>query len=76
MEFNGVRLPWSNQMWEINPVVPASLVAANPQFVGEHARTVFQQVVADLASAGLMVVLDNHTSDAEWCCSASDGNTL
>jgi endoglucanase len=71
-----VRLPWSNQMWESNPVVPASLVAANPQFSGERARTVFGQVVSDLASAGLMVVLDNHTSDAQWCCSGSDGNTL
>ena len=76
MGFDGVRLPWSNQMWEANPVVPASLVAANPQFSGEHARTVFQQIVSDLAAAGLMVVLDNHTSDAQWCCSDTDGNTL
>jgi endoglucanase len=76
MGFNGVRLPWSNQMWESNPVVPASLVAANPQFVGEHARTIFEQVVQDLAGAGLTVVLDDHNSDAEWCCSGSDGNTL
>jgi endoglucanase len=76
MGFNGVRLPWSNQMWEQNPAVPASLVAANPQFAGESARTVFEQVVRDLASAGLMVVLDNHNSDAEWCCSSTDGNTL
>jgi endoglucanase len=76
MGFNGVRLPWSNQMWESNPVVSASLVAANPQFAGERARTVFGQVVQDLANAGLMVVLDDHNSNAEWCCSASDGNTL
>jgi endoglucanase len=33
-------------------------------------------VVRDLAAAGLMVVLDNHNSDAEWCCSFTDGNTL
>jgi endoglucanase len=76
MGFNGVRLPWSSQMWESNPVVAASLVAANPQFSGEHAKTIFTQVVGDLASAGLMIVLDNHNSDAEWCCSSSDGNTL
>jgi endoglucanase len=76
MGFTGVRLPWSNQMWETNPVVPASLVAANPQFTGERARTVFGQVVSGLAAAGLMVVLDNHTSDAQWCCSDGDGNTL
>lgn len=76
MGFDGVRLPWSNQMWESNPVVSASLVTANPQLAGEHARTVFQQVVSDLAGAGLMVVLDNHNSNAEWCCSDTDGNTL
>jgi endoglucanase len=76
MGFNGIRLPWSNQMWETDPAVPASLVAANPQFAGEDSRTVFEQVVQDLANAGLMVILDNHNSDAEWCCSATDGNTL
>jgi endoglucanase len=76
MGFNGVRLPWSNQMWQQDPPVPARLVAANPRFAGERARTVFEQVVRDLAGAGLMIVLDNHNSDAEWCCSTSDGNTL
>jgi endoglucanase len=76
MGFNGVRLPWSNQMWESNPVVSSAYLTANPQFQGEHAVTIFEQVVKDLAAAGLMVVLDNHTSDAQWCCSASDGNTL
>jgi endoglucanase len=76
MGFNGVRLPWSNQLWESNPAVPASLVAANPQFAGESARTVFEQVVRDLANAGLMVVLDDHNSNAEWCCSSTDGNSL
>jgi len=74
--FNGVRLPWSNQMWESDPKVAARYVAANPQFAGERARTIFEQVVSDLAAAGLMVVLDNHNSDAEWCCSFTDGNTL
>jgi endoglucanase len=76
MGFNGVRLPWSNQMWESDPAVPANLVAANPQFAGEDSQTVFGQVVQDLANAGLMVILDNHNSDAEWCCSSTDGNTL
>ena len=76
MGFNGVRLPWSNQMWQSNPVVSASVLTANPQFQGEHARIIFEQVVRDLANAGLMVVLDDHNSNAEWCCSSSDGNTL
>src|ERR1700733_13766262 len=76
MGFDGVRLPWSNQMWQSNPVVSASVLTANPQFQGEHARAIFEQVVRDLASAGLMVVLDDHNSNAEWCCSSTDGNTL
>jgi endoglucanase len=76
MGFNGVRLPWSNEMWQSNPVVPAKVLTANPQFQGEHARTIFEQVVHDLANAGLMVVLDDHNSNAEWCCSSTDGNTL
>jgi endoglucanase len=76
MGFNGVRLPWSNQMWESNPVVSDAYLTANPQFEGETADTIYEQVVDDLADAGLMVVLDNHTSNAEWCCSSTDGNTL
>jgi endoglucanase len=76
MGFNGVRLPWSNQMWQKNPVVSDNVLTANPQFQGEHARTIFEQVTADLAHAGLMVILDDHNSNAEWCCSSTDGNTL
>jgi endoglucanase len=76
MGFNGVRLPWSNQLWQSNPVVPAADVSANPQFKGEHAKTVLDQVVKDLANAGLMVILDNHNSTAEWCCSDTDHNEL
>jgi endoglucanase len=76
MGFNGVRLPWSNQMWQSNPVVSSTYLKANPQFDGETADTIFEKVVQDLAGAGLMVILDNHTSNAEWCCSATDGNTL
>lgn len=53
MGFNGVRLPWSDQMWESNPVVSSAYLTANPQFQGEHAVTIFEQVVSDLAAAGL-----------------------
>jgi len=73
--FNTVRLPWSNQMVESNPVVSATVVAANPSMRGENALTVFDQVVAALTNAGIMVILDNHNSNAEWCC-GDDGNTL
>jgi endoglucanase len=74
--FNCVRLPYSNQMWESNPIVSGNLTTANPSFNGEHARTIYGQLVQDMASAGLMVILDDHNSNAEWCCSTNDGNAL
>jgi endoglucanase len=76
MGFDCVRLPYSNQMWQSNPVVSGSLTTANPSFNGEHARTIYASLVQDMASAGLMVILDDHNSNAEWCCSSSDGNAL
>lgn len=74
--FNAVRLPWSNQMYESNPVVGDYALAANPSMEGENALTIFDQVISALTNAGIMVILDNHSSNAEWCCSTSDGNTL
>jgi endoglucanase len=76
MGFNAVRLPWSNQMYESNPVVGNYALTANPSMEGENALTIFDQVVSALTNAGIMVILDNHSSNAEWCCSTSDGNTL
>lgn len=57
--FNAVRLPWSNQMFESQPA----------------ALQIFDQVVDALAAERLMIILDNHNSNAEWCC-GNDGNTL
>jgi endoglucanase len=74
--FNVVRLPWSNQLYESNPVVGNYALAANPSMEGENALTVLDQVIAALTSAGIMVILDNHNSNAEWCCSTTDGNSL
>lgn len=33
-------------------------------------------VVSALARAGIMIVLDNHVSRADWCCKDDDGNGL
>jgi endoglucanase len=74
--FNVVRLPWSNQLYETNPVVANYALAANPSLEGENALTILDQVIAALTGAGIMVILDNHNSDAEWCCSTTDGNSL
>lgn len=74
--FNAVRLLWSNQMVESNPVVGSYALAANPGFEGENALTIFDSVVNALTSAGIMVILDNHMSNAGWCCSTTDNNEL
>lgn len=74
--FNAVRLPWSNQMYESNPMVANYALTANPSMEGENALTIFDQVVSALTNAGIMVILDNHMSNAQWCCSTTDGNTL
>src|SRR5437879_5316161 len=71
--FNAVRLQWSNQMIETDPVVPDFAVAANPDLRGLHAMQVFDRVVRTLSEQGVMVILDNHNSNAEWCCGSNDG---
>jgi endoglucanase len=74
--FNAVRLLWSNQMVESNPVVGSYALTANPSLEGEHALTIFDTVVNALTGAGIMVILDNHMSNAGWCCSTTDNNEL
>jgi endoglucanase len=73
---NSVRLPWANETLERDPPVPDYAVAANPQFKGKHAMEVMDAVIGALAHAHIMVILDNHVSRADWCCSESDGNGL
>jgi endoglucanase len=73
---NSVRLPWANETLENNPQVPDYAVKANPQLRGRHAMEVMDAVVRALAGAHIMVILDNHVSKADWCCSETDGNGL
>jgi endoglucanase len=74
--FNCVRLPFSNEMYWDNPSVAADTVGANPQFAGRPAMEVYDAVVAELTRKGIMVILNDHNSDAQWCCSEEDGNGL
>jgi hypothetical protein len=37
---------------------------------------VFDITVKALVKAGLMVILNNHNSEAMWCCSLTDGDGL
>ncbi|MDC0740801.1 glycoside hydrolase family 5 protein [Polyangium mundeleinium] len=74
--FNAVRLPWSNEMVDLNPVVADKVVSANPKLKGKTALEVFDAVIDALAHEGLVVILDNHVSEADWCCSDTDQNGL
>jgi endoglucanase len=74
--FNVVRLPFSNQMVEQNPVVAAKYLKANPGLRGKTALQIFDATIDALVAAGLAVILDDHTSTAQWCCVTSDGNGL
>ncbi|HSO96517.1 MAG TPA: cellulase family glycosylhydrolase [Acidimicrobiia bacterium] len=74
--FNTVRLPWSNALLHDNPVVCDGSVAANPRLRGQHALTVLDAVVRALGAQGIMVVLDNHMTTADWCCLPTDDNNL
>src|SRR5581483_4003971 len=76
MGFNSVRLPWSNELYETNPIVPDYTVAANPDLKGKRAMHVFDATIHALANEGLLIILDNHMSNGDWCCSGNDGNTL
>ncbi len=64
--FNSVRLPWTNEMLEL-PSRSAELAA-------------FMSVVEALAGAGLLIILDDHSTDAMptahggCSCDPADGN--
>jgi endoglucanase len=73
---NSVRLPWANETLERNPLVADYAVKANPQLKGKHAMEIMDAVIDALAHAHIMVILDNHVSRADWCCSETDGNGL
>lgn len=74
--FNSIRLPWSNQLVETNPLVQDKYLTANPQLLGKRALEILDDVVAAAAAEGLMIVLDNHRGRADWCCDEAHGDGL
>jgi endoglucanase len=62
--YNTIRLPFSNELVERNPVVTQH-IKANPQFAGVHALTVLDDLVAYAGTLGLKVILDDQISVAE-----------
>ena len=74
--FNVVRLPFSLELVETNPVVPMRALSRNEDLQGKRALEVLDAVIEALAAEGLMVVLDNHLSRAGFCCAETDGEGL
>ncbi|MBN8221508.1 MAG: cellulase family glycosylhydrolase, partial [Spirochaetes bacterium] len=66
--FNSVRLPFSNVMLHDTNPVPLEYVSANPQFAGLTPLQVYDKTVEALTNAGIVVILNNHTTFSEWCC--------
>lgn len=64
--FNSVRLPFSLEMVEATEPVAAIPIAANPQFEGMLPIEVMDAVIDALARQGIVVILDNHSSEAVW----------
>ncbi len=60
--YNTLRIPYSNQMWESNPI-PQNDVGCT-SCAGLHARDVLAKIINYAGSIGLHVILDNHRSEA------------
>jgi endoglucanase len=60
--YNTLRIPFSNQMWESDPV-PQNDVGCS-SCVGLHARDILAKIVNYAGSIGLHVILDDHRSEA------------
>ncbi len=61
--YNSIRLPFSNELVETNPVVTQH-VRANPTLLGLHALTILDDIVQYAQSIGLKIILDDHVSQA------------
>jgi endoglucanase len=60
-----------------NPIITnRTLIAANPQFYGRRAMEILDAVIDALNASGVLIMLDNHVSDAIWCCTETDDNGL
>lgn len=72
MGFNSVRLPFSNQAIHTTAPINPAHVSANPGLVGKTPLQVLDAVIQGLTDAGIVVILNNHTTSSEWCCNYDD----
>jgi len=80
--FNSLRVPFSNEMVERNPIVSrigpiclhlsclpnsgADALAANPSLDDMHALDIMKTIVDYAGSQGLSVILDSHRAESGW----------
>jgi len=57
--YNTIRLPYSNELIESDPVV-TTMVRANPQFLNVRAMQVLDVIVNYAHTIGLKIILDDH----------------
>lgn len=75
--FNSVRLPYADEIVKENPWIPAKKLSANRDLFrkseteGAFALDVFTAVVKSLTDAGVMVIVNDHITQATWCCGAN-----
>jgi aryl-phospho-beta-D-glucosidase BglC (GH1 family) len=66
--FNSVRLPYADETVRNNPIIESTHLRANEDLIGRRALGVFEAVVQALTEAGLAVIVNNHITQARWCC--------
>jgi endoglucanase len=71
--FNTIRIPFSNAMWELNPVPNSNTKSACPTCGNKRARDILALIVNYAGSRGMHVILDNHRSTAG---NSAEGNGL
>jgi endoglucanase len=59
-----------------NPPVSPNVLTKEPTLVGLGGLDIFKIVAGNLTANGVMVILDNHMSDSDWCCNENDNNGL
>ncbi len=85
MGFNCVRLTYAVETIQrrydnatsaakakLSDVSYAKLSTTNPWIANSTVWDCFQRLIEELAERRVMVILDNHISDAQWCCSLED----
>ncbi len=62
--YNVIRIPFSNQMVESNPVPTNYNAADNPDLNGLTSLEILDKIITYAGQIGLRVILDNHRSEA------------